>query len=158
MHKYASLILSAAIMLVSGAAVVIAMDWPLKAKLFPLVIGIPVFCMAAAEVAWGLFGSGQRGEAMDFQLSDQTPRPVAIRRSLQAVAWMLGFFSVVALLGFPIAIPLFVFLYLRLQGREGWLFSVAFSAVLWVVFYGVFDRLLHLPFPAGLLQGWLGLA
>ena len=66
-------------------------------------------------------------------------------------AWMLGFFAAIALLGFPIAVPLFLFLYLKVQGGEGWMLSTVLTAGVFAVFYGLFDRLLHLPFP----QGWL---
>ena len=76
MHSKASLILGAGIMLLSGAAVIIAMDWPWKAALFPIVIGIPVFCMATAEVIWGLLDPAARSEAMDFQLSAQLPQKI----------------------------------------------------------------------------------
>lgn len=157
MHSRASLILGVGIMLVSGAAVIIALGWPWKAALFPIAIGIPVFCMAAAEVLWGVLGPAARGQAMDFQLSDQIPRTVAVGRTLQAIAWMLGFFGAIALVGFPLAVPLFVFLYLKLQGREKWVLSAVFTAVVWALFYGIFDRLLHLPFPAGWIQTWIGL-
>ncbi|HSF22103.1 MAG TPA: hypothetical protein VLA81_08680, partial [Burkholderiales bacterium] len=68
MHSKASLILGIGIMVIAGAAVVLAMDWPWKAKLFPLVIGIPVFCMATAEVVWGLLDPAARSEAMEFRL------------------------------------------------------------------------------------------
>jgi hypothetical protein len=157
-HKKASLILGIGIMVLSGAGVIVAMDWPLKAKLFPLAIGIPVFCMAAAEVAWGLLGPVDRGAAMDFQLSEQVPPPVARRRTLLAVAWMLGFFAAIVLVGFPPAVALLVFCYLKLQGRVGWGLSLVFTLVVWALFLAVFDRLLHLPFPAGLIQGWLGVS
>ncbi|MBI3041382.1 MAG: tripartite tricarboxylate transporter TctB family protein [Betaproteobacteria bacterium] len=157
MGNRASLILGVGIMICAGAAVVIAMGWPWKAALFPIVIGIPVFCMAAAEVAWGLLGSGHRGEAMDFQLSEHVPPKIAIRRTLLAIAWMAGFFAAIVLAGFPLAVALVVFLYLKLQGRERWVISIGFTLILWAVFYAIFDRLLHLPFPAGLIQGWTGL-
>jgi len=49
-------------------------------------------------------------------------------------------------------------LYLRLQGGEGWIMSLVITVIVWVVFYGLFDALLHLPFPAGWLLAWLGLA
>ena len=64
---------------------------------------------------------------------------------------MLGFFAAIALLGFPVAVPLFLLLYLRLQGGEGWVLSLLLTAGVFAAFYGLFDRLLHLPFP----QGWL---
>lgn len=45
-------------------------------------------------------------------------------------------------------------LYLKLQGGEGWLLSIVITAVAWGAFYGLFDRLLHLPFPAGWVLTW----
>jgi hypothetical protein len=153
-HKNASLALSFLIMVASGYGVIAATAWPWKAALFPLVIGIPLFCLAAAEALWTLFGApAEAGQAMDFQLSTGKESG---RRTLVASAWILAFFAAIVLLGFPIAIPLFVFLYLKLQGREGWLLSIVMTAAIWGVFYGLFDLLLHLPFPAGWLFTWLG--
>jgi hypothetical protein len=158
MHTLASRILGIALMIASGAAVVIAMDWPLKAKLFPIAIGVPVFCMAAAEVLWGLLRPAERVGAMDFQLSEQSPSEARVRRLLIAVGWMLGFLAGIALVGFPVAVPLLVLLYAKLQGREGWGLSLGLAVAVWGFFYGVFDQLLHLPFPDGWIQIWLGLA
>jgi hypothetical protein len=130
-----------------------AWDWPSKAALFPLAIGIPLFVLAAAEAAWLLLGSREaKTQAMDFQLSVNAK---SLPRTALAIAWMLGFFAAIVLLGFPIAVPLFVFLYLKLQGRESWTLSIAMTAAVWGIFYGLFDRLLHLPFPAGWLLGFL---
>ncbi len=153
MHRTASIVLAVLVMIATGYGVVTAWHWPAKAALFPLAIGIPLFCFAAAEAAWALFGSRERGgAAMDFQVSVEGH---GTRRTGIAVAWMLGFFAAIMLLGFPIAVPLFVFLYLRLQGREGWVLSVVMTAVVWALFYGLFDRLLHLPFAVGWLLTWL---
>ena len=83
----------------------------------------------------------------------KTPGTAPVR----SAAWIMGFFAAILLLGFPVAVPLFVFLYLVVQGKERWIFSAIFSGVVWALFYGLFDLLLHLPFPAGWLQEWLGL-
>lgn len=151
MHSRASLALGVLIMAVSGYAVAAAWSWPWKASLFPLVIGIPLFCLAAVEVLWVLLGTTERGEAKDFQVSSELPEKEILKRSAAASGWILGFFAAIVLLGFPLAVPLFVLLYLRLQGKESWLFSACFAAAVWLFFWGLFDRLLHLPF----LQGWL---
>jgi len=151
-HSRASLALSLAVMVVSGAGTIAALDWPLKAKLFPMVIGIPLFCLAAAEVAWILLAK----VAEEKMPEDEVPPELARRRSLLAAAWILGFLAAVVLLGFPIAVPLFVLLYLKLQGRERWGISIAITLGTWALFYGLFDRLLHLPFPAGWLFSWTG--
>jgi Tripartite tricarboxylate transporter TctB family len=155
MHKNASLALSVLIMLVAGYGVIAASAWPWKAALFPLVIGIPLFCLAAAEALWALFGKApaEGGEAKDFHLSIGKD---SLRRTLGATGWILAFFAAIVLLGFPIAVPLFVFLYLRLQGREGWVVSIVMTAAIWGVFYGLFDLMLHLPLPAGWLFSWVG--
>lgn|SRR5512134_4184333 len=158
MERLASRVLGVAVMLASGAAVVIAMDWPLKAKLFPIAIGVPVFCMAAAEVVWGFLRPEARAAAMDFRLSDHLPSKIAVRRTLVAIGWMLGFLVGIVLVGFPMAVPLVVFLYAKVQGHESWGLSLGLALGVWGLFYAVFDRLLHLPFPAGWIQTWLGVA
>ena len=155
MHSRASLALALGIMAVSGYAVVAAWLWPWKAALFPLVIGIPVFVLSALEAAWVLFGKTERGEVQDFQLARDVPEREVVRRSAAAAGWILAFFAAIVLFGFAIAVPLFVFLWLKLQANESWLFSATFTAGVWGFFYGLFDRLLHLPFPAGWALSWL---
>jgi TRAP-type C4-dicarboxylate transport system permease small subunit len=156
MHNRTSLALALAIMALSAWGVFSALAWPWKAKLFPLVIGIPLFFLALAEALWVIFGRHDATAAADFQLSADQPAEVARRRTLLAAAWMIGFFAAIVLLGFQIAVPLLVALYLRLQGKEGWLFTVVFTAAVWACFYGLFDMLLHLHFPPGWLFSWLG--
>src|SRR3954463_7746961 len=142
-------------MLVSAWGIWRGRAWPLKAKLFPLVIGIPLFCLAAAEVLWVLLGR-KDAEAAGLQLSADQPAGVALRRTLLAAAWAIGFFAAIILFGFQIAVPLLVFSYIRLQGKESWLFTIVFTAAVWAFFYGLFDLVLHLPFPAGLVFEWFG--
>ncbi len=158
MHNRASLILAIAIAALAGWGIFSALAWPLKAKLFPLVIGIPLFCLALAEILWVTLGSSRGAAAADFKLTQDHPPEVVRRRTLIAVAWIIGFFALILLLGFLIAVPLLVFAYLRIEGKESWIFCAAFTLVLWAGFYGLFDQLLHLPFPAGWLLEWLGLA
>ncbi|HEY5896186.1 MAG TPA: tripartite tricarboxylate transporter TctB family protein [Burkholderiales bacterium] len=154
MHNRASLGLALAIMALTAYGIFSALAWPLKAKLFPLVISIPLFLLAAAEAAWVIFGKDAPAESVE---AEGIPRNIAMRRTWIAVAWALGFFVLIMLVGFLIAVPAMVFLYLRVQSNEGWLFSIVFTAAVWGLFYGLFDLLLHLPFPAGWLLSSLGL-
>ena len=158
MHNRASLALGVGIMILTGWAVVSALAWPWKTALFPLAVGIPLFCLAAVEVLWVILRPQARPETKDFQLSDHLPADVALRRTALALGWILGFFTAIVLLGFPIAVPLFMFLYLRLQAMESWTLCTVLTLAVWAVFYGLFDRLLHLPFPDGWILTWLGLA
>lgn len=153
MHRSASIGLSIFVMAISGYGVFAATAWPWKAALFPLAIGIPLFCLAATELLWTLFG--RPAAATD---SSEIIATGGGRRILAAAGWMLGFFAAIMLLGFPIAVPLFLALYLKLQGGEGWVMTIVITVAVSALFYGLFDALLHLPFPAGLLLDWLGLA
>lgn len=153
----ASLALAISILVLTGWGIFSALSWPLKAKLFPLVISIPLFCLAAGEILWLVLGKTAASAAADFQLSDDVAPELARRRTALAAAWMGGFFVAILLLGFSIAVALLLFAYLRLQAKRGWLFSAVFTAAVWGAFYGLFDLLLHLPFPAGWLLEWLGL-
>ena len=157
MHSKASLALALGIMAVSGYGVIAAWVWPWKAALFPLVIGVPVFLLAAAEALWVLFGSTPKLQATEFQFSTDLPGKVMLKRTLVVAGWIFGFFAAIVLVGFPIAVALFVFLYLKIEGREGWVFCSTFTFVVCAIFYGLFDLLLHLPFPAGWIQTWTGL-
>ena len=100
---------SAALAAVAAFAVYTALRWPPKAALFPLVMGIPLLVLAVAQL-----------------LVDLRERPAAAPESARAwgiLAWMVAFILLVLLLGFPIAVPVFVLAYLVTSGREGWLLS-----------------------------------
>ena len=144
MAKKSAIALSALILLAAAAAMLAAWSWPLKAKLFPMVVGIPLVCLAGVELALSLTSKGVEPAA-------EIPKDVAFARTLVAFGWIIGFFAAIVLLGFALAVPVFVFLYLKIQGRESALFSAAIAGATWAIFYALFDRLLHLPFPAGWL-------
>jgi len=61
------------------------------------------------------------------------------------------------LLGFPITIGLFTFLYLKFSGKERWVFSLVMTAIIWVSFYVLFIWFSGVQFPESWLQKWLGL-
>ena len=144
---------------VAAYAVVSASSWPFKAALFPLVMGIPLLALALVQLAFDLQGKTDpaEGPAMDLAPSADVAPELARRRTLLIFAWMAGFIVLVLLVGFPLAVPLFMFSYLMLQSAAGWWRSLALTAAAWGFFYGLFERLLHFPFGSGLVQTWLGL-
>jgi len=131
---------SAALAAVAGFAVYTALRWPPKAALFPLVMGIPLLVLAVAQLV--------------MDLRERPPATPEARRAWGILAWMVGFIVLVLLLGFPLAVPVFVLAYLVTSGRESWLLSVVLAAAAWGAFYLLFQRLLHFPFEDGLITGW----
>ena len=140
-----------------------AREWRLQARLYPWAIGIPMLVLAPAQLVLELRGKTRRDSSgnapVDFQFTytQTVDKSVSRRRTFNIFSWIFGFLVSVWLLGFSLSVPLLVFLYLKFQAREGWLLSVLFTAASWLLFWGLFDRLLHLPFPEGQLFIWLGL-
>ncbi|MGH7831940.1 MAG: tripartite tricarboxylate transporter TctB family protein [Candidatus Binatia bacterium] len=136
-----------------GYTLYVSMDWPLKTALFPRVIGLPILLLAVIEIALSLFGIEQKrtGHAVDFELTTDVDPAIVRQRTRAIAAWILGFFGMILLFGFPLAVPLFVFLYLKVAGKEGWLLTLSLTTISWLMMEGFFNRLLHLPFA----QGWI---
>jgi hypothetical protein len=78
------------------------------------------------------------------------------RRTLNIFGWIFSLFLLIWLLNFKIAVPLFVFFYLKFQARESLLISLVLASVMAALVIGVFGFILHVPWPKGAIQGWLG--
>jgi hypothetical protein len=136
-----------------------AQDWRMQARLYPYAIGIPMIILAIIQVILDLKGVVRKqtdAAPVDFQFSQNIDPVLAKKRTINIFAWILGFFVGIYLLGFPITIPLLVFTYLKIQSGEKWLLSIILTAGAWLVFYGLFVKLLVLPFPDGKIFTWLG--
>lgn len=146
------------LMAVAAYAVLSARRWSFKAALFPLATAIPLFVLAGTQLIFELFGGNEAtsGPAVELELSTDVDPEVARKRISGILIWIAGFILLVFLLGFPIAVPVFIFSYLSLQSRVGWWLSFSLTAVAWLGFYGLFQRLLNLPFEEGFIQSLLG--
>ena len=136
-----------------------AQDWRLQARLYPYAIGIPMLILAIVQVIMDLRGvvaKSSDATPMDYQFSKDVDPATARKRTITMFAWLFGFFFAIWMLGFPIAIALMMFTYLKFQGNESWVLSISLTVIAWLFFYGLFVRLLHLPFPDGLIATWLG--
>ncbi len=147
------------LILVSATAIYLALDWPFKAALFPLAVSIPLLILAATQL-WQLFlGNAETIEsaAVDLEFSSDVPPEIERRRVITAFSWIAGFILCVYLIGFPLTVPLFICCYLRFESGVEALPTIAATAITWVVFYGLFQKLVHLQFEQGVVQAWLGL-
>jgi hypothetical protein len=134
-----------------------AKDWPAVVRLFPWAIGFPMLAVSIALLVGELRGASGR------KISDQSPLdggvaggvdPVLVRkRTFTTFAWIFATLAGIWLFGFSIAVPLVVFLYAKVQSRERWALSLALAGVCWLMLAGLFERLLHLPFPEGIVFG-----
>lgn len=146
------------LMAIAAGAFFQATRWPLPAKLFPMVVSVPLFLLALTEFAFNVLGGKDRrggGESPDAAHGEGADPQVVRKQTLWVFGWCLAFFVMVLLVGFSVSVPLFVLLYLRPYCKEGWGISILLTVLAAVGFYGLFVRLLNVHFEPGLLQQWL---
>jgi hypothetical protein len=152
-------LLSLCVAMLSAVVVIYALRWPYKAAVFPVLVGIFTFSMSIAETLLSLFdkGTGEKLTSMDFDLSEGIDPALEIHRIWMVSIWIVSFFLMILLLGFNIAVPLWVFLYLKIHGKEKWVFSIVLTALTWICFYGLFIKLSKTIFEEGWLLGIFGI-
>lgn len=132
-----------ALAVVFGVAAYLALAWAEIARLFPLAVAVPGLILALLAVV--LPARTEPAEPDEDELPDRE----RARRTAITIAWILGFFAAVYLLGFLISIPLGAVAYMRVIGQERWRTTVLVAAGCWALIYALFDRLLHVPLPRG---------
>ena len=50
-----------------------------------------------------------------------------------------------------------MFFYLKFQSEASWFQSLALTAITWVLFHLLFQKLVHIQFEDGAIQTWLGM-
>ena len=140
-----------------------AQGWRMQARLYPFVIGIPDADLRGHSIHSGSKGRQSqrivRRPPMDFQFTagKDLPPEVVRQRTITMFSWLFGFFFAIWLVGYPIAIPLLVFSYLKFQSGESWTLTIVLTTIAFIFFWTLFVRLLNLPFPEGWLITQLGL-
>ncbi len=154
-------ILALAIMFAVG--VVTAREWPGKTALFPTLIGVAGCIIAVVLSLWtGIRGGEEKlpdgpGGAADLYLDVNLRGGEALKRTFGICFWLIGIFVGTWLLGQLIALPLFVFLYLKVGSKEGWVLSLGLTAGAIAFLYGVFDQVIHASWYEGELFRFLGI-
>lgn len=149
---------SASIVILLGLALWQSRDFGFRAGLFPWAIGFPVLALAIVQLGMELLGFEGKPRAAEFglEVGPEISPELAYRRTLVILGWTIGFFVGIWLLGFSLAVPTTIILYLKFA-KEKWPITLIMALIAWLFFYGLFDYALHVPFPDGQLFLWLGL-
>jgi hypothetical protein len=158
MAKKGNLLFSLFLILVAGYAALSASHWSFKTGFFPLAISIPLLILVILNLVLEFVGGAEkaRGPAVDTEFTNDVAPEVARRRVVETFSWIAGFILLVFLVGFPVAVPLFLVSYLAIQSQVGWLLSASLTVITWGFFNFLFQRLLNLQFEAGVIQTWMG--
>jgi hypothetical protein len=136
--------------LVILVALLVAKDWPIRASIIILLLGGIGIVLALVQLLFDIknLHAEQKHERPTFETA-------AVEHqgrwgTLEIWGWLLGLFLAIQLIGFPVALPLFVFLYVKLYGGS-WPTAVLLAAVTWGFLVGVFDEVLSVHWP----EPWL---
>ncbi|HTF92911.1 MAG TPA: tripartite tricarboxylate transporter TctB family protein [Verrucomicrobiae bacterium] len=136
---------------------VIGWDWPNIAKIMPVyVAAIPGIILVLVQLYREVTGwQGRRGTAggidMDEVSDVQLDRQTELRRTLGYFAWFIGGALGIWLLGLVIALPLLVFLYTLIEGKEKWYIALIAAACAYALVWGLFEYMLETRWPPGIL-------
>jgi putative tricarboxylic transport membrane protein len=125
-----------------------------RAGLFPWVIGTPTLILALGQLARDVYGKKKKkiaGLAESVETHIDIAPEIVRQRTLAILLWTIGFFVAIWLLGFSYAVPLTLLLYLKFGGNEKWPITIAVTFFTWLFYWSLFEWLLKVPFPEGLL-------
>ena len=141
--------------------VILALGYGRNSRMFPLAIGIPTAVLLALSIVAVWKPSILRGA--DVHLGDSSanePNVDEIREAKHApshVAAMIGWLILAAvgigLIGFRFAVPLFVLLFARFEGRANWLSAILVALITWAFVVGYFELFMKFGMFRGLFFG-----
>ena len=144
-------------LLVFVAGAVIGWDWPNIAKIMPVyVAAIPGIILVLVQLYREVTGwQGRRGTAggidMDEVSDVQLDRQTELKRTWGYFAWFIGGALGIWLLGLVFALPLLVFLYTLIEGKEKWYIALIATACAYALVWGLFEYMLETRWPPGIL-------
>ncbi len=139
-----------------------AWEWPYATRLFVWAISVPTLLCLIAQLGIDLRRTKQPGtwedvmDTADLPVDRSVPLQIVFSRGMNFLGWFLGLFVGIWLIGFQVALPLFLILYLLTQARSGWLLSLVVAGSVMIVQFVLFDRLLQIAWPKGILISWFG--
>ena len=147
-------IMAAVMLAIFLAMVLMAGAYPNKSRLLPWVIGIPGTLMALAQLikeiadARGAGDVGIRAGQSEEEAADSAER---LNQEWILVGYLVLLVVSHLLLGFWIASPLFVAVFLRLYEGASWRVVILSAAATWLTLFAIFDQLLAI----GVFDGFL---
>ncbi len=144
-----------------------AVEWNPLARIVPLIVGSGaiLFCLLALTNEVFKRSAGKR-ETLDEMARGQVQQKIhmdiksnvghlpwqkLLLRGGIFFGWMVGFLVSMALIGIIPTVPLFIALFMRIEGREHWRIVLPMAAVMCVFIYVLFDQLLAIPWPPTVL-------
>ena len=125
----------------------------MKSKLVPIISAGVILILGLVELRKELLSVAKdKKEATAEAENAEVGTEYELRRYLQMGGWMVALAAGIYVLGFLIAVPLFIITYLKLNNR-GWLISIGVAGAMEAFIYGVFVFGLRIDLYPGVIFG-----
>ncbi len=157
--------------------VVTALSYPEGARFMPLTVGIPGILLCCLQIAldWRKKNGAEEekdeireaelkaaklvGHDVEFGHAAVIDAPKdhkeEVRREIITWVYFLSYIGGVLLFGFWVAIPIFLFAFLKERAGASWVKSITLTCIAYVAFYLIFAKGLGVSLYTGMLTGFI---
>ncbi|WP_206956856.1 tripartite tricarboxylate transporter permease [Trinickia acidisoli] len=140
-----------------------AQGWLLMARIGPTVVASILVIAGTGSLVYKVFvtpapaGTAAGGGIhMDMSSShdEALHGKVVLIRAAKFFGWFIGFLLCMAVIGMLPTVLLMIVAFMRIEGRERWRLSLILAVCVTGLIYGVFDQIIHIPWPSSLIGQW----
>ncbi|MEM5311131.1 tripartite tricarboxylate transporter permease [Paraburkholderia sp. JHI869] len=139
---------------------VTAQSWLLMARIGPTVIASMLVIAGTLSLAYKVFvipahaGAAKAGGGIHMDVSgdhgEKLSNKVTLIRAARFFGWFVAFLVCMSLIGMIPTVPIMIVAFMRVEGGESWKLSLIFAACVTALIYGIFDQIIHIPWPSSL--------
>ena len=149
------------LVIIFGYGVYEARTYPFLAHVFPYWISLVALVLSVAQLMNEIRRYFLRVELVEADFVDlapdrSMPPEVIYRRALKYLAWILGLYLAIWVVGFVIAMTLFLLIFLRCEARLRWSNTLTLTVCGALFLIGI-SWIMTLFWPEGLIAQWVDL-
>jgi hypothetical protein len=126
-----------------------AKDWNSATALFPRVVGFPMLVLMIAILAIDI--KNGRRQDKDGKTDDDVEFKTKTGRTVKYLGWLIGFVVLIWAIGIVYSIPIYIFSYMKIEGKYGWLKCGIYAAAMTVFIIILFEYIFRVAWPEGAL-------
>lgn len=131
-----------------------SLGWNSTTALFPRVVGVPALGLCIAILVGSIRKGRQPQSEKAIQKDSEFSRTVKTAAIL--MSWIVCFVFLIWIVGINLAIPIYVFAYMKVQGKYSWLKSGITALLTGLFVFLIFNVTFRIVWPASLIQEFLG--
>ena len=137
-------------------ALYVSRNWNSTTALFPQAVGFPMLALLVAILVVDI-KKGQRQKENAKAADDDREFSFKNRSMTVYLSWLVGFAVLVWAVGLVYSVPIYIFSYMKIQGKYSWLKSAIYAAVTTAFIVVLFQYAFKVSWPEGDLLSILGL-